>query len=88
MEAAAFPAFFEGQPSLRKGAVPVRRLAVTGADGKQQERLVTTVFDILAASLAIDRGQGGDVASGYEDARAYATPAVAGGDHRRPRPRI
>ena len=72
---AAFPVFFEGQPSLRKGAVPVRRLAVTGADGKQQERLVTTVFDILAASLAIDRGHGGDVASGYEDARAYATPA-------------
>ena len=32
---------------------------VTGADGKQQERLVTTVFDILAASLAIDRGHGG-----------------------------
>ena len=53
----------------------MRRLAVTGADGKQQERLVTTVFDILAASLAIDRGHGGDVASGYEDARAYATPA-------------
>lgn len=72
---AAFPVFFEGQPSLRKGAVPVRRLAVTGADGKQQERLVTMVFDILAASLAIDRGHGGDVASGYEDARAYATPA-------------
>ena len=72
---AVFPVFFEGQPSLRKGAVPVRRLAVTGADGKQQERLVTTVFDILAASLAIDRGHGGDVASGYEDARAYATPA-------------
>ncbi|WP_165078340.1 MULTISPECIES: nitrate reductase subunit alpha [unclassified Desulfovibrio] len=64
-----FPVFSETAPTLRKGAVPVVEMEIGGARKK-----VTTVFDILAASLAVDRGHGGDVARFYEDG-VYPTPA-------------
>lgn len=65
-----FPVFHEQQARSRMGAVPVIRMNING-----KERLVTTVYDILLGSLSVDRGHGGDVAKGYDDAEAYATPA-------------
>lgn len=66
-----FPRFDQGAPSIRQSAVPC--LTITCANGSTLR--FTTVFDILAGSLALDRGHGGDVANGYGDAKAYATPA-------------
>ena len=66
----SFPVFSENTPRQRKGSVPSLRLV--GPDGPV---LVTTVLDLLAASLSIDRGHGGDVATGLDDATAHATPA-------------
>lgn len=68
---AEFPLFgYNSPPKNRQGAVPVRWLELEG-----KKRAVTTVFDIFAASLGIDRGHGGDVAKNYEDAEAFYTPA-------------
>lgn len=68
---AEFPVFtFNKEPKMRKGAIPVRYMELNG-----ERKAVTTVFDIFAASLAIDRGHGGDNATGYDDANAYPTPA-------------
>ena len=35
--------------------------------GRQEEILVTTVFDLMAAHLGMDRGHGGDCAQDYDD---------------------
>lgn len=52
--------------------VPVRTLTL--ADGSEVR--VATVFDLMAGSLAIDRGLGGaNVAQGYDDADVPGTPA-------------
>lgn len=68
---AQFPLFsYDAEPAMRQGAVPVRYMEI---DGKRTP--VTTVFDIFAASLALDRGHGGDNAAGYDDAAHYPTPA-------------
>lgn len=68
---AEFPVFaYDTEPKMRKGAVPVIRMEING-----KKAAVTTVFDLFAASLAIDRGHGGDNASGYGDAAHYSTPA-------------
>lgn len=53
----------------RKGAVPVKKIL-----SESGEILVTTVFDLLAAHLGVDRGHGGDVAASYDDPVPY-TPA-------------
>ncbi len=64
-----FPYFEARSGNVRTGFVPAKKLVL---DGK--EILVTTVFDLLAAHLGIDRGHGGDAARDYEDPRPY-TPA-------------
>ncbi|MEG2171623.1 MAG: nitrate reductase subunit alpha, partial [Desulfovibrionaceae bacterium] len=65
-----FPLFTEGEASTRSSAVPYIYLEL---DGTIQR--VTTVFDILAGSVAVNRGHGGQVAKNYNDASTYATPA-------------
>lgn len=68
---AEFPVFsYNASAVTRTGAVPVVYMNVNGKNTP-----VTTVFDILAASLALDRGHGGDVAKGYDDSTMYPTPA-------------
>ncbi len=67
-----FPLFHGGERggrATRTGAVPVKRVSLSG-----REVLVTTVFDLLAANLGIDRGKGGDAAKDYDEPLAY-TPA-------------
>ncbi len=65
----SFPLFELSGPGVREGAVPVKRLA--GRDG---EILVTTVFDLMAANLGVDRGYGTECARDYNDLKPY-TPA-------------
>lgn len=68
---AEFPVFaYDSEPKTRKGAVPVTYMDVNG-----KKTPVTTVYDLFAGSLALDRGHGGDVARGYDDAASYPTPA-------------
>ncbi|AFM23682.1 nitrate reductase subunit alpha [Desulfomonile tiedjei] len=65
----AFP-FFELESSRVKfGTVPVKRITV-----KDEEILVTTVFDLMIANIGIDRGKGGDVSKTYDDPNP-CTPA-------------
>jgi nitrate reductase alpha subunit len=66
---AGFPVFAEKGARVRIGRVPVK--IIRSAD---REISVTTVFDLMAAHLGIDRGQGGDVAKDYDDPVPY-TPA-------------
>ena len=62
--------FFEAKgPGIRSGSVPVK--TIDGAEGKV---FVTTVLDLMAAHLGIDRGHGGDVARDYSAPAPY-TPA-------------
>ena len=64
-----FPLFeFQGA-KVRVGTVPVKKFQIG-----DNEILVTTVFDLMAANLGVDRGQGGDVAKSYDDLTPY-TPA-------------
>jgi len=63
-----FPENDQGSNVLLRN-VPVRRVAL--ADG---EAHVATVFDLLCANYGLDRGLGGDCATGYEDDVPY-TPA-------------
>ncbi len=66
-----FPYFGdEGHDSFERN-VAARR--VTLADGTT--RPVTTVHDLLLAQYGVDRGLGGDCASGYDDASTPFTPA-------------
>ena len=62
-----FPLFETAGPATRSGAVPVKKIAAAGG-----EFLVTTVFDLMAAHLNVERGHGG--AAGYDDPAPY-TPA-------------
>ena len=64
-----FPYFGADASSVKIGAVPVRKIQAAG-----NEIIVTTVFDLLVAHMGLDRGQGGDVASTYDDPKPY-TPA-------------
>jgi nitrate reductase alpha subunit len=62
----AFPFFdFQGA-KVRVGKVPVKKIIRDG-----EEITVTTVFDLMAANLGVDRGQGGDVAKDYDEPKAY-----------------
>ncbi len=64
-----FPLFeFQGA-KVKTGTVPVKRIKRDGG-----ELLVTTVFDLMAANLGMDRGQGGEVPKDYNDPKPY-TPA-------------
>jgi nitrate reductase alpha subunit len=65
----SFPLFEVQGAGIRVGTVPTRRVGTP--DG---ELLVTTVFDLLAAHVGIDRGQGGEVSRDYNDPGPY-TPA-------------
>lgn len=68
---ADFPVFaYNAPPRTRKGAVPVRYMEIDG-----RKTPVTTVYDIYSASLAIDRGHGGENVTSYDDARTCPSPA-------------
>jgi nitrate reductase alpha subunit len=61
-----FPLFdFQGA-KVRIGNVPVKRIIRDG-----EEITVTTVFDLMAANLGVDRGQGGEVAKDYSEVKPY-----------------
>ncbi|HTY24703.1 MAG TPA: nitrate reductase subunit alpha, partial [Desulfomonilaceae bacterium] len=64
-----FPFFDFSGPKLKIGMAPVKKIRVDGRD-----MVVTTVFDLMAANLGVDRGRGGDVAKDYDDPKPY-TPA-------------
>ena len=64
---AEFPLFESAGPTTRSGAVPVKKIVLASGD-----LLVTTVFDLMAAHVNVDRGHGG--ATGYDDPAPY-TPA-------------
>lgn len=65
----AFPAFDQDAPVHCLRAVPCISLQTP-----EGVRRVTTVFDLLAGNLGIDRGKGGQTAKGYDDT-AHGTPA-------------
>ncbi|MDY0042661.1 MAG: molybdopterin-dependent oxidoreductase, partial [Desulforhabdus sp.] len=64
-----FPLFEASGVGIKTGMAPVKSI-----DRANGEILVTTVFDLLAAHLGIDRGRDGDVAASYDSDLAY-TPA-------------
>ncbi|MDR3568840.1 MAG: nitrate reductase subunit alpha [Syntrophobacteraceae bacterium] len=66
---AGFPMFEAGGSRIKEGAVPVKRIRL-----QDKEVLVTTVFDLMAANLGIDRGHGGQCPRDYDDPLPY-TPA-------------
>ncbi len=63
-----FGPYFGSSDSIVRN-VPVKRVKT-----KDGEALVTTVFDLLAAYLGVDRGLGGDYPQGYDDPKPF-TPA-------------
>jgi nitrate reductase alpha subunit len=65
----SFPVFEVHGGRVRVGTVPTRKVSTPHG-----ELLVTTVFDLLAAHLGIDRGQGGEVSRDYDVLGPY-TPA-------------
>lgn len=65
----AFPSFESSSPGIKEGSVPVLCLG----EGDEAIR-VTTVFDLLAASVGVDIAHGGDAAARY-DALEGCTPA-------------
>lgn len=71
---AAFARFDRGAPETRSARVPALRITVSDGRGGERTRLVTTVFDLLAASHGLQRGPGA-VPADYTDPDAYATPA-------------
>jgi len=61
-----FPFFdFQGA-KVRIGKVPMKKIIRDG-----EEIVVTTVFDLMAANLGVDRGQGGEVAKDYDEPKPY-----------------
>ncbi len=64
-----FPLFESGGARVKEGSVPVKRIDLQG-----EEILVTTVFDLLAANVGVDRGHGGECPKNYDDPFPY-TPA-------------
>ena len=67
-----FPSFESGRDLGKKRNIPVKKVQLNG-----EEVLVATVFDLQLAEYGIDRGLGGDIASGYDDADTPNTPAWA-----------
>ncbi len=67
-----FPNFDSGKDLGIKRNVPVKIITLKGKEVK-----VATVFDLQVAQYGIDRGLGGDVATGYDDANTPNTPAWA-----------
>ncbi len=70
--AVSFPLFEFGGSRIRKGAVPAKRIEAGG-----RSMLVTTVFDLMAANLGIQRDGAGDTASedfpgNYDDPLPYS----------------
>lgn len=66
------PDFQTGVDVPMRRNIPVKKVTL---DGK--EVLVATVFDLQLAQYGVDRGLGGDIASGYDDASIPNTPAWA-----------
>ena len=83
------PAKSRNTSSTCREAVQYRRVPVhnvTLADGSLAK--VATVFDLSAATLAIDRGWGPHVAKDYDDASVPGTPACRKRHRREPREAI
>lgn len=66
------PDFQSGIDVPMRRNVPVKKITLNG-----KETLVATVFDLQLAQYGLDRGLGGDIASGYDDASIPNTPAWA-----------
>jgi len=66
------PDFQSGIDVPMKRNVPVKKVTLNG-----KEVFVATVFDLQLAQYGLDRGLGGDIASGYDDASTPNTPAWA-----------
>ncbi len=66
------PDFQTGVDVPMKRNVPVKKVTLNG-----KEVFVATVFDLQLAQYGLDRGLGGDIASGYDDASIPNTPAWA-----------
>ncbi|BCG63088.1 MAG: nitrate reductase/nitrite oxidoreductase, alpha subunit [Methyloprofundus sp.] len=66
------PDFQTGVDVPMKRNVPVKKVTLNG-----KEVFVATVFDLQLAQYGLDRGLGGDIASGYDDASTPNTPAWA-----------
>ncbi len=66
------PDFQSGVDVPMRRNVPVKKVMLNG-----KVALVATVFDLQMAQYGIDRGFGGDIASGYDDASIPNTPAWA-----------
>lgn len=64
-----FPLFEISGARVKDGSVPVKKIGL-----QDQEILVTTVFDLMAANLGVDRGHGGECPQDYADPLPY-TPA-------------
>jgi len=64
-----FPFFDSQGAGIKIGAVPAKRIQIHGEDV-----LVTTVFDLMAGNLGVDRGHKGDISENYDDPKPY-TPA-------------
>lgn len=67
-----FPHFENSAEAVIKRQVPVKRLLING-----EETLVSTVYDLQVAQYGVDRGLGGEIASGYDDTNTPYTPAWA-----------
>ena len=67
-----FPDFESGEDVGMVRKIPVKKIMLNG-----KETRVATVFDLQLAQYSIDRGLGGDVANGYDDANTPNTPAWA-----------
>ena len=66
------PDFQTGVDVPMRRNVPVKKVTLNG-----KETLVATVFDLQLAQYGLDRGLGGDIAMGYDDASIPNTPAWA-----------
>jgi len=66
------PDFQSGVDVSMHRNVPTKKITLNGKDV-----LVATVFDLQLAQYGIDRGLGGEVATGYDDASIPNTPAWA-----------
>jgi nitrate reductase alpha subunit len=66
------PDFQTGVDVPMKRNVPVKKVKLNGKDV-----FVATVFDLQMAQYGLDRGLGGDIAKGYDDASIPNTPAWA-----------
>ena len=66
----AFPHFEEASDRVIRRQVPVKSVMLNG-----EQTLVATVFDLQVAQYGVDRGLGGAIAEGYDDADTPYTPA-------------